>query len=119
MRILLADDEAKVLSALRLLLEQQPGVAVAGEAMDSANVLAQVAAGGLDLVLLDWELPGVPARDLVCALHDLAPAVRVIALSGRSEARAAALAAGAAAFVSKGDPPEKMLDTLCRAAGAC
>ncbi len=119
MRILLADDETKVLSALRLLLEQQPGLAVAGEALDSANLLAQVAAGRPDLILVDWELPGMRAADLLCALHDLAPMVRVIALSGRPEARAAALQAGAAGFVSKGDPPDVVLATLYGPGRAC
>jgi DNA-binding NarL/FixJ family response regulator len=36
----------------------------------------------------------------------------VIALSGRSEARLAALSAGADAFVSKGDPPERLLAAI-------
>ncbi len=119
MRILLADDEAKVLSALRLLLEQQPDLAVAGEALNSANLLAQVAGGRPDLILLDWELPGMRPADLIYALHDLAPAVRVIALSGRPEARVAALRAGAAGFVSKGDPPDIVLAAVCHAGSAC
>jgi DNA-binding NarL/FixJ family response regulator len=119
MRVLLADDEAKVVSALRLLLEQQPNMAIAGEAPDSAHVLAQVAAARPDLVLIDWELPGMPARDLIRALLKQAPGMLVIALSGRPEARAAAIKAGAIAFVSKGDPPETVLATLCGAAGAC
>lgn len=119
MRILLADDEAKVLSALRLLLEQQPDLAVAGEALDSADLLAQVTGGRPDLILLDWELPGMRPKDLICALRDLAPTVRVIALSGRPEARAAALKAGAVAFVSKGDPPDIVLAALCGTGRAC
>ncbi len=117
MRVLLADDEAKVLSALRLLLEQQPELAVIGEAPDSAQVLAQAAVRRPDVVFMDWELPGMPARDLLCALHEAAPGVRVIALSGRPEARAAAVKAGAEGFVSKGDPPETVLATLCCAVG--
>jgi DNA-binding NarL/FixJ family response regulator len=36
----------------------------------------------------------------------------VIALSGRPEARRAALDAGVDAFVSKGDPPERLLSML-------
>ena len=40
----------------------------------------------------------------------------VVALSGLPEARREALAAGADAFVSKGDPPEKLLAAVrgCR-----
>lgn len=117
MRVLVADDQPKVRSALRLLLGQEPGLSVVGEAVEVEGLLAKAEATCPDLVLLDWELPGLPAADLLSALRALCPHVRVIALSGRPEARRAALAAGADGFVSKGDPPERLLTTL-RALGA-
>ena len=117
MRVLLADDQTKVRSALRLLLEQEPGLSVIGEAAKAENLLAQVEATQPDLVLLDWELPGLRTDDRLSALRTLCPLLKVIALSGQLEARRAALAAGAEAFVSKGDPPERLLTTL-RAVGA-
>ena len=43
--------------------------------------------------------------------------LRVIALSGRPEARQAALEAGASAFVSKGDPPEFLLEAIRKNGG--
>ena len=61
------------------------------------------------LVLLDWELPGLEADGLLPTLRELCPRLKVIALSGRPEARHAALDAGVDAFVSKGDPPERLL----------
>ena len=109
MRVLLADDQAKVRSALRLLLEQQPELEVVGEAAEVGGLLAQVRAIRPDLVLLDWELPGLQTVSLLPALRDLCPHLRVVALSGRPEARQAALDAGVDAFVSKGDPPERLL----------
>jgi len=117
MRVLLADDQSKVRSALRLLLEQQPGLSVVSEAVEAEDLLAQVEASQPDLVLLDWELPGLRADDRLSALRRLCPRLKVIALSGRPEARQAALTAGADAFVSKGEPPERLLTTL-RAVGA-
>jgi DNA-binding NarL/FixJ family response regulator len=109
MRVLLADDQPKVRSALRLLLGQQPDLEVVGEAAEAESLLVQVKELCPDLVLLDWELPGFAADDLLPALREICPRVTVIALSGRPEARRAALAAGADAFVSKGDPPERLL----------
>ena len=116
MRILLADDRAKVRSALRLLLEQEPGLSVVGEAASADELLAQVQTAGPDIVLLDWELPGRPAAEVVSALHECCPGLSVIALSGRPEARRAALAAGCDTFASKGDPPERLLAAVngCR-----
>jgi len=109
MRVLLADNQPKVRSALRLLLEQEPGLSVIGEAAEAEDLLAQVEATQPDLVLLDWELHGLRTVERLAALRTLCPRLKVIALSGRPEARRAALAAGVDAFVSKGDPPERLL----------
>lgn len=109
MRVLLADDQAKVRSALRLLLEHQPHIDILGEAVDATGLLDWVKAACPDLLLLDWELPGLPMSALLTALRDRCPELQVIALSSRPEARSVALAAGADAFVSKGDAPERLL----------
>ena len=112
MRVLLADDQAKVRSALRLLLEHQPDVEILGEAVDTTGLLDWLKAVDPDVILLDWELPGQPAVSLLCQIHSHRPGLRVIDLSGLPEARQAALAAGAYAFVSKGDPPEILVHTV-------
>ena len=109
MRVLLVDDQAMVRSALRLLLEQLPDVEILGEAVDATGLLDWVKAAHPDLVLLDWELPGLPAADLLRFLHDHRPGLLVVALSSQPGVRQAALEAGADAFVSKGDPPERLL----------
>jgi DNA-binding NarL/FixJ family response regulator len=116
MRILLADDQSKVRFAMRALLERQPGLEVVGEAVDVKDLLAQAEGACPDLVLLDWELPGLRAADLPTALREVCPDLIVIALSGRPEARRAALKAGADFFVSKSNPPEQLLAAVndCR-----
>ena len=111
MRILLADDEQPVRSALRLILEQHLGLRVVGEAAKAEELLHLVKTVKPDLILLDWELPSLGIR-LLPALHALCPYLKIIVLSGRLEAAASALAAGADAFVSKGDPPERLLSAL-------
>ena len=119
MRVLLADGQSRVRSALRLLLDQHPGIHILGEAMDATGLADWIKAARPDLVLLDWELPGLdaghhsslPPRS-VPALRELCPGLAVIALSSRPEARLQALAAGADAFVSKGDPPEALLAAI-------
>jgi DNA-binding NarL/FixJ family response regulator len=112
MRVLLADDQAKVRSAIRLLLDQERDIEVLGEAVDATGLLDWVKAASPDMVLLDWELPGFHPGMLV-ALRQLCPCLDVIALSGRPESRQAALSAGADAFVSKGDPPEQLMKAFC------
>jgi DNA-binding NarL/FixJ family response regulator len=114
MRILLADSQAKVRFALRVLLERQPGVEVVGEVASADELLACAAVVCPDLVLLDWTVAGGMSAGLLQALRTNCPDVEVIALSGRPEARSAALAAGADAFVSKGNPPEHLLAAITR-----
>ena len=112
MRILVADEQSKVRYALRVLLRQQPGLDIVGEATDTEDLLAKARAASPDLVLVHWGLRGLVASDLVPALRQINDDLRVVALSARPEARCAALAAGADAFVFKVDPPERLLATI-------
>ncbi len=114
MRILLADDQPRVRFALRVLLMQQPGLQVVGEASDSRELFAQAGLADANLLLLDWELPGLTETDGVSALRRAHPALRIIVLSSRPGARRAAQAASVDAFVSKGDPPEQLLTVIRR-----
>jgi len=93
---------------------------VVGEVAKAGDLMAQVEATQPDLALLDWELPGLQAVDpttgseqpVLSELRARCPHLWVIALSGRPEARQAALAAEVDAHVSKGDPVECLLQTL-------
>jgi DNA-binding NarL/FixJ family response regulator len=109
MRILLADDQITVRSALRLLLEQEPQVEIIGESADATAVLQAIERVRPDMILLDWELPGLSPVQLLRLLRYERPLLRIIALSSRPEARKRALAAHADAFVSKSAPPEELL----------
>jgi DNA-binding NarL/FixJ family response regulator len=112
MRILIADDQSKVRFALRVLLERQPGLQVVGETSDTGDLLIQLSVTCPDLVLLSWELPGADEIDLLPAIRRICPKLPVIALSGRLEARQIATAAGVDAFVSKSEPPERLLAAI-------
>jgi DNA-binding NarL/FixJ family response regulator len=116
MQILLADAQPKVRFALRVLLQRQPALEIVGEADNGEVLLDLITENCPELVLLGWELPGLTAVGSVCALRNICPGLLVIALSGRPEAFRTALAAGADAFVSKSDPPEKLLKAIeeCR-----
>lgn len=119
MRIMLADNRRKVRFALRALLEQQAGLEVIGEAVDAQDLLARTEESCPELVLLDWELPGMAATELLSALRRVCPDLLVVALSGRVNARRAASAAGADAFVSKAEPPERLLSAIQCCAEKC
>jgi DNA-binding NarL/FixJ family response regulator len=115
MRILLADDQPGVRFALKSLLERQPGLELTGEATCAADCLVQAQASSADLVLLDWELPGL-STGLLQALRQACPDLSIIAMSGWPEAGPAALAAGMDAFVSKAEPAEQLLAAIAKVA---
>lgn len=112
MHILVADDQSDVRSALQLVLEQEFGVSRVSEAEDAERLIVQLSAIQPDVVLLDWELPDLAPRDTIVQLRDTNPELCVVVLSGRPEARRPALDAGADAFVSKIDSPDRLLKTL-------
>ena len=71
MRVLVADDQPHIRSALRLLLDHEPDLNVVGEAIDSQTLCTQIQVTQPDLLLLDWELPGWPETDLLTILRVL------------------------------------------------
>jgi len=112
-RVLLADDQSSVRSALRLLIDHNPEFEILGEAVDFVTLFDWVKSCCPDVVLLDWELPDFGGKASLTLLRQHCPHLTIIALSGRPEAQQMALNAGADAFFSKGDPPEWLLQTVC------
>ena len=55
-RILIVDDHAVVRTGLRMLIESQPTLMMAGEAPDRSTALAIAAREPLDIILLDLDL---------------------------------------------------------------
>ncbi len=113
MRVLLTEDQTKKMcAALKRLLAQESELNVVGEAAEATDLLIQVQETHPDLVLLDWELPGLESIDLLSALHDLDSPPKVVAFSESRDMCHEALAAGVDAFVSREEPQEQMLTTL-------
>ncbi|MGE5603955.1 MAG: response regulator [Nitrososphaerales archaeon] len=112
-RILVADSDLRVRSALHILLLQEPGPIAVAECPDLDSLVEQLVAFQPHLVLLDWDLPGRPAPALLFGRHPPASRAKLIVLCQYPEARQAALAVGADDFVYKGDPPDMLL-AACR-----
>lgn len=112
MRILLADDQKEVRSSLRILLEHELDSCEIDEAADLSSLIIKTKENNPNLIMLDWELTNLPITDIIPALKYLSPSVGIVAMSSHPEASRTALAAGADAFVCKGEQPEKLLKTL-------
>jgi DNA-binding NarL/FixJ family response regulator len=112
MRVLLADNRIKVRFALSALLTQRANLNIVGEAVDATDLLEQIRDQCPDIVLLDWRIACQVPDGLITTVKAVCPHSQVIVLSGRPEARGAALSAGADQFVSKAEPPERLLNAL-------
>lgn len=116
MRVLLADDEPKVRSALRLILEQLKEVESVDEVTDARALEERLKQTPPDLLLIDWELPGLHPVANINELRRLW-AFKVIVMSGRCTIPPEGMYLGADAFVSKCESPDRLFATL-RAMGA-
>lgn len=112
--IVLADDQCEVRAALKCVLEDQVDFHLTSEVTTAAELLDRLQLGCPDLILLDWELPGMKAAELLSRARSFCPSLKLIAMSVRPEACAEAQAAGVRCFVSKGDPPERLLAEVRR-----
>ncbi|NJP99758.1 response regulator transcription factor [Streptomyces zingiberis] len=115
-RVLLADDQALLRSAFRVLIDSDPGLEVVGEASDGAEAVRLARERRADVVLMDIRMPGtdgLAATRLIGADPDLA-GVRVLVLTTfeADEYVVAALRAGASGFLGKGAEPVELLTAI-------
>jgi DNA-binding NarL/FixJ family response regulator len=115
-RIFIADDHPIVRQGLRRIVEEDPGMAIAGEAGDAATVLTALQSTAADLVLLDVSMPGGPFLETLKELRTRYPTVRVLALSVHPEDQWAvrALRAGASGYLTKDHSPDQLLEAIRR-----
>jgi DNA-binding NarL/FixJ family response regulator len=112
MRIVLADGRSKVRYALRVLLGGQQGLDVVAEAMNAEDLIIKAKEYCPDVLLIDWDLPGLNRSKTLQSLQDDYPELCVIVMSGRPEASHEALDAGIKYFVHKTSPPELLLAVI-------
>jgi DNA-binding NarL/FixJ family response regulator len=115
-RVVIADGQALVRAGLRALLEGRDGIRIVGEAADGDAALALAARIELDVLLVDFDLPGTPAIDVIQALlADPALAgmrVLIVAAAQTDERVFKALRAGASGFLLKDRAPADLVEAL-------
>ena len=115
-RVLLAAPQPDVCAALRLMLLDL-SMEVVGEAPDWPSILALAPEAQPDMVLVDWELIHLKSGNTLTQLRAVCPSAVVIVLISQLDARQqAALSAGADAFISKSEMPDRVGDRLRAAA---
>ena len=113
-RILVVDENERLLHALLQLLSTEPAVDVVGSARSLDEAIVQAAALGPQLVLIDWSLPQPAAAEScsVMRLHPVTPKIVALLDDEDESYRDSAAAAGADAAVGKGRLSEALLPLL-------
>ncbi|MGB2894690.1 MAG: response regulator [Anaerolineales bacterium] len=109
--VFLAEGEKHVSSALTLMLEHQPKFEVHGKADTAESLLAQVCVQPPDVILLDWNLPGLNPQRLFPALRQCCPGTLIVVSSVIPEQKTVH-EYQLDGFVSKQLPPKEFIAEL-------
>jgi DNA-binding NarL/FixJ family response regulator len=111
-RVVVADDQALVRAGFRSILDRQPDLEVVAEAEDGAAAVA--AAAGADVVCMDIRMPTMDGIEATRRIARSGADSRVLILTTFDADRYVyeALAAGAAGFLLKDAPPERLVEAV-------
>jgi DNA-binding NarL/FixJ family response regulator len=108
--VLIVDDQDLVREGLRMLLEAEPDLAVAGEAADGGQALAQARLLDPDVILMDVRMPQMNGIDATSRLVEAGSRARILMLTtfNLDEYVYHALKAGASGFLLKDASREQL-----------
>jgi two-component system response regulator DesR len=115
-RVLIAEDQGMVLGALAALLELEPDIEVVGRARDGREALELAGKTRPDVVLTDIEMPRMTGLELAAELRREGHPARVVILTtfSRSGYLRRALEAGAAGYLLKDTPSDRLAEAVRR-----
>lgn len=118
-RLLLVDDHAVIRFGLRMLLENETDLEIAGEADTAYEAIRKVVELQPNVVLLDIGLPDISGIEAAAEIKRLSPQTAIVALTIHEDEEYffKMLEAGASGYVPKRAAPEELLTAIRAAAG--
>ncbi|WP_242886939.1 response regulator transcription factor [Actinomadura litoris] len=115
-RVLLAEDQGMMRSALALLLGLEEDIEVVAQVGNGTDALPEALRTRPDVAVLDIELPGRSGLDVAADLHRELPACKVLIVTtfGRPGYLRRAMEAGVSGFLVKDGPIEDLVAALRR-----
>lgn len=113
LKVLIADDEQLARARLTRLLAAMPDVELVGEAKDGDEVLKRVREGGIDLVLLDIQMPKLTGTEAMALWPPNGP--QVVFCTAHAEHAVKAFDTGAVDYLLKPIEPDRLGKALERA----
>jgi DNA-binding NarL/FixJ family response regulator len=114
-RLLVADDQAMIRAGLRMILDNEPDLAVVAEAANGIEAVDAAASARPDVVLMDVRMPrldGIEATRRIVATGPAAPSVLVLTTFDDDEYVFNALRAGASGFLLKDVGPDPLIEAI-------
>ncbi|GGY77588.1 LuxR family transcriptional regulator [Streptomyces sp. Root63] len=118
-RVLVADDEPLIRAGIRMILTSADDIDVVAEAGDGREAVEKARGGGIDVALLDIQMPVMDGLTALVELGRAAPKVRVLILTtfGERDNVLRTLGHGGAGFLLKDSAPDELIQAV-RAAAA-
>jgi NarL family two-component system response regulator LiaR len=113
-RILIADDHAIVREGLRWLITTEPGMELAGEAVDGEEVVWKAQSIRPDVILLDLVMPRKDGIEAIDEIKRRDPEARILVLTSFAEDEKvfSAIKAGALGYLIKDSSPQDLLQAI-------
>lgn len=115
LRILIVDDQPRARHSLKALLATKFELAEVCEATNGKEAIQRVDECQPDIVVMDAQMPEMDGIEATHIIKTNSVNTSVVVLSMYPEYQESALAAGANAFISKGDSPDRLLEALTEA----
>ena len=116
-RVLVADDEVTIRSALSELLNLRPGLTIVGDAADGAQAVARAKALSPDIALLDADMPAMSGIEACSLIAPTGVKVIILTASVSPNTLREAMQAGAAGYVTKGTAVDALTEVITKVAG--
>jgi DNA-binding NarL/FixJ family response regulator len=113
-KVVIADDQAMFLEALKMMLENFEFIEITGMAVDGHGVLDLVVKEKPDVIVTDIQMPAMNGIELTKELQECYPEIKMIALTAHGEDHYIVdmLEAGAKGFLTKNAGKEKLAEAI-------
>jgi len=118
-RVLVVDDHVIVRQGLRLIMDEEPDMEVAGEASSVEELMKKIRESEWDIVLLDITLPDRSGLEALKEIKAMRPHLPVLILSMHPEEQYAsqALKKGASGYLSKESAAQEVVEAIRQVVG--
>ena len=112
MRVVIASEDRSTRKAIEILLNTQPDIESVETVADITDLLVSIKNSEPNLVVFDWDELGNNIGSLLELLELFERPPAIVALSVKAEVQRTAMESGITSFAYKGDPPDRLLETI-------